>query len=81
MPQTRARRTLREVEFHIDTLECFLRESTVILRSLREQEGSEGLSSLHARRLSAAQRENDQLQVELEKAYFDRNRRFRQKTA
>ncbi|MGK3125956.1 hypothetical protein ACCY16_17700 [Candidatus Pantoea formicae] len=57
-----------------------MRESTVILRSLREQEGRKGLSLLHARRLSEAQRENDQLQAELDKAYYDKNHRFWQKS-
>jgi len=81
MFRTTKRRTRVEIEKQIETLECYVHEVLLIIRSLTEQEGAAGKSLLHARRLSEANREHEQLQLELEQITEKRNKRFGKKLA
>ncbi|MGK3113569.1 hypothetical protein [Candidatus Pantoea formicae] len=81
MFRTTKRRTRFDIENQIETLESYLHEVVLIIRSLTEQEGAAGIPLLHARRLSEAKREHEQLQLELDQITEKRNKRFGKKLA
>ncbi|WAH62068.1 hypothetical protein LZ023_37140 (plasmid) [Pseudomonas silvicola] len=55
MLRTTKRRTRFDIENQIETLESYLQEVGLIIRSLTGQEVAAGKSLLHARRLSGSQ--------------------------
>ncbi len=81
MHRTTKRLTRLDIENHIETLECYVHEVSLIIRDLKEQEGTGGKLLLHAKRLSEAKREHEQLQLELGQLIEKRNRRFGTKLA
>ena len=81
MLRTTKRRTRFDIENQIETLESYLYEVGLIIRSLAGQEVAAGKSLLHARRLSEANREHEQLQLELYQITEKRNIRFGKKLA
>ncbi|MDI9221600.1 hypothetical protein QMZ30_11890 [Pantoea sp. EA-12] len=65
MARLKAASTISNSEAHIEMLQCYLRESEIILRALEEQKTTARETLLYEKRLSAARREHLQLQNEL----------------
>jgi hypothetical protein len=79
MARLKAESLISHSEARIETLQCYLRESEIILRALEEQKATVKETLLHERRLSEARREHLQLQNEICLATEKHSRLIRQK--